>query len=131
MASQRSEDARRRIELDEADRRREAAAAQKLIDDFVATARERGIAPEPLRAHLLDGHDARTHQRGWFLNASRSVAIGENGEYYQLVVPGGLRERLRGVDLEPSDPPLHIGRGGRDGETGMLSEFLAWRLAAG
>ncbi len=131
MASQRAEDARRRIELDEQDRRREGAAAQKLIDEFVTAARQRGIAPEPLQAQLLDGHTAKTDRRGWYLNTKHSLAIGENGEYLQLVVPGGFKERMRGVRLEPSLPPLHVGRGGRDGETGYLKEFLAWRLAAG
>ncbi|AZZ38500.1 hypothetical protein [Acidipropionibacterium jensenii] len=131
MASQRADDARRRIELEEQDRRREGAAAQVLIDGFVVAARDRGIATEPLIAQLLDGHTARTDRHGWYLNASHSLAIGENGEYFQLVVAGGFRERLRGVRLETSLPPLHVGRGGRDGETGYLKEFLAWRLAAG
>lgn len=131
MASQRAEDARRRIELQEQDRRREGAAAQRLIDEFVVAAREQGIATELLQAQLLDGHTARTDCRGWYLNASHSLAIGENGEYFQLVVPGGFKERLRGVTLGPSLPSLHIGRGGRDGETGYLKEFLAWRLEAG
>lgn len=130
MASQRAEDARRRVELQEQDRRREGAAAQQLIDAFVVSAREKGLAIEPLQAQLLDGHTARTDRRGWYLNASHSLAIGEHGEYFQLVVPGGLRERIRGVKLESSLPPLHVGRGGRDGETGYLKEFLAWRLAA-
>lgn len=39
--------------------------------------------------------------------------------------------RLTGVKLQPTDPPLVVGRGGRDGETGDLREFLDWRLAAG
>lgn len=131
MASQRAEDARRRIELDEMDRRREGATAQKLIDAFVEEARAKGLPTEPLRAQLLDGHRAKTGRQGWYLNAKESLAIGENGEYYQLVVPGGLKERLRGVTLEPSLPPLHVGKGGRDGETGYLKEFLEWRLNAG
>jgi hypothetical protein len=48
-----------------------------------------------------------------------------------LTVPGGWKERLTGVKLEPSPPPLVIGKGGKDGETGDLAEFLAWRLQAG
>ena len=46
-------------------------------------------------------------------------------------MPGGLKERLRGVQLRPSPPPLIVGKGGRDGETGDLAEFLARRLAQG
>ena len=34
----------------------------------------------------------------------------------------------RGVFTEPTLAPLVIGRGGRDGETGDLKEFLAWTL---
>ena len=33
--------------------------------------------------------------------------------------------------LRPSPPPLIVGKGGRDGETGDLAEFLARRLAQG
>jgi len=88
----------------------------------------RGMTPVPLRAQLMDGHEARTDKRGWYLNAKHSLAIGENGEYYHLVVTGGFAERLRGVKLHPSLPPMHIGRGGRDGETGELKEFLTWLI---
>lgn len=86
------------------------------------------MTPVPLRAQLMDGHEARTDKRGWYLNAKHSLAIGENGEYYHLVVPGGFAARLRGVKLHPSLPPMHIGRGGRDGETGELKEFLTWLI---
>lgn len=126
VTSKHAVDARLRIELDERARRQEAAQAQRLIDEFLVTARVKGMTPVPLRAQLMDGHEARTDKRGWYLNAKYSLAIGENGEYYQLVVPGGFAERLRGVRLHPSLPPMHIGRGGRDGETGDLKEFLMW-----
>ncbi len=59
------------------------------------------------------------------------MAIGEDGGYYILVVPGGLGERLRGVKLTPTPPPLIVGQGGRDGETGPLTDFLERRLAQG
>jgi hypothetical protein len=48
-----------------------------------------------------------------------------------LTVPGGLRERFTGVRLVATPPPLIVGKGGRDGETGDLAEFLRWRLQAG
>jgi hypothetical protein len=38
-------------------------------------------------------------------------------------------ERLRGVKLAAAPPPLVVGRGGRDGETGDLVEFLDRVLA--
>ena len=129
VTSKRAEDARLRIELEERARRQEAAQAQRLIDDFLAAARAKGMTPEPLRAQLMDGHEARTDRRGWYLNAKHSLAIGEHGEYYQLVVPGGFMERMRGVKLEPSSPPMHIGRGGRDRRSQGVSGLAAGRLS--
>lgn len=129
--SARIENAARRAELAAGDRRAEEARAQRLIDAFVAEAERRGLPSEPLTARLFSGHRVRTGQHGWVLKADRSVAIGTDGGYYQLVVPGGWRERIAGVRLRPSAPPLEIGRGGKDGETGPLSEYLDRRLAAG
>ena len=127
----RAEEAARRVELAAAQERGESLQAQKLIDAFVAEARARGLAPEPLRATLPTGQSVKTDQVGWYLRKNRSLAIGENGNYYVLTVPGGLRERLSGARLQPTPPPLVVGKGGRDGETGSLSDFLRWRLEAG
>lgn len=127
--NQRSEDARLRLELSQAHARNEARAAQALIDDFVAQCRERGIAPEPLRARLIGGPEVKTDKTGWYIRNNKSVAIGENGEFYLMTVPGSLANRVRGVKLEPSLPTLVINRGGRDGDAGDLAEFLAARLA--
>ena len=90
-----------------------------------------GSRAEPLRATLYSGQSVKTDKRGWYLRKNQSVAVGEDGSYYILTVPGGLKERLRGVQLRPSPPPLIVGKGGRDGETGDLAEFLARRLAQG
>ncbi len=73
----------------------------------------------------------KTDKTGWYLRKNESVAVGTDGGYYILTVPGGLKERLRGVKLQPSPPPLIVGKGGRDGETGDLSEFLQRRLEQG
>ena len=127
----RAEDAAQRAELAAAHEKNESRAAQDLIDAFVTEAQAREIAPEPLRATLFDGHGVRTDKTGWYLRKNKSVAIGADGAYYVLTVPGGLRERLGGVKLHPAPPPLEVGRGGRDGETGPLSDFLRWRLEAG
>lgn len=129
--SSRIERAARRAELAAGDRRAEQLRAQRLIDAFVAEAERQGLPSEPLRARLFSGPFIRTDKQGWYLRVDRSVAIGTDGGYYQLVVPGGWRERLTGVRLQPSPPPLEIGRGGKDGETGPLSEYLDRRLAAG
>lgn len=128
MTSSRAEDARRRLELAEQQARREAGEAQVLIDEFVAEARRRGMPTVPLKARTLDGHLVKTDKRGWYLRQNHSIAIDEDGGYHYLVVPGGFMERIRGVQLPGTQPTLVIGRGGRDGETGYLREFLGWVL---
>ena len=126
----RAEEAARRAELAANAARGESKQAQILIDRFVVEARERGIAPHPLRATLYSGQSVKTDKSGWYLRKNQSLAIGEDGSYYVLTVPGGFRERLTGVKLKPSPPPLVVGKGGRDGESGDLGEFLRWRLDA-
>ena len=120
----RAEEAARRAELAAAQERGESVQAQKLIDDFLAEAQRRGIAPEPLRATLYTGQSVKTDKSGWYLRKNRSLAIGDDGAYYILTVPGGLKERIRGVQLKPSLPPLYVGKGGKDGDTGDLREYL-------
>ena len=105
--------------------------AQKLIDAFLAAAKAKGIAPQPLRATLYSGKSVKTNKVGWYLRKNQSVAVGDDGSYYVLIVPGGFRERLSGVKLQPSPPPLVVGKGGKDGETGDLAEFLQLRLEPG
>ena len=125
---QRRADALRRLELAEQAADREASHAQRLIDQFVADAVAAGLEPVPLKATTLDGHVVRTDRRGWYLRQNHSIAIDTDGGYHVLTVPGGLKARLRGVRLEPTRPSLQVGRGGRDGETGDLAEFLTWVL---
>ena len=127
----RAEEAARRAELAAAQERAESQQAQKLIDEFVAAAKAKGIAPGPLRATLYTGQSVKTDKVGWYLRKNQSLAIGEDGSYYVLTVPGGLRERISGVKLQPKPPPLIVGKGGRDGESGDLVDFLRWRLEAG
>jgi hypothetical protein len=127
----RAEEAARRAELAASQERAESRQAQVLIDRFVADAKARGIAPQALRATLYTGQSVKTDKLGWYLRKNQSLAIGEDGSYYVLTVPGGLRERLSGVKLKASPPPLIVGKGGRDGESGDIAEFLRWRLEAG
>ena len=87
----RAEEAARRAELAANANRAESKQAQVLIDRFVADARERGIAPVPLRATLYSGQSVKTDKVGWYLRKNQSLAIGEDGSYYVLTVPGGLR----------------------------------------
>ncbi len=126
---ERAADARRRVEMSESAARREAMAAQVLIDEFVATAMANGPAPVPLKAVTLDGHVVKTDKTGWYIRQNKSIAIDTEGGYHSLTVPGGWVERFRGVKLPGTQPSLTVGKGGRDGETGSLKEFLGWVLA--
>ncbi len=79
--SGRADGAARLAALAQGQQRAESVKAQRLIDEFVATARERGLAAEPLRARLPGGAEVKTDKSGWYLRQDRSVAIGEGGEY--------------------------------------------------
>lgn len=127
-SNSRAEDARRREEMAAAALRNESIATQVQVDEFVATAKSRGLTPEPLRAQLMDGTRVKSDQVGWYLNWARTLAIAPDGRFFQLLTTGGRLARFTGVKLSPSPPPLVIGRGGRDGETGDLKDFLARAL---
>ena len=120
----RREAARIRQELVDAAQRAESVRARVIVDAFVAEARRRGLPTVPLEATLLDGRRVTTNRVGWYVNRAQSVAIGDDGAWYNLLVAGSPLARWRGVSVEPSDPPLVVGLGGRDGESGDLQEFL-------
>lgn len=126
--SQRQADARRRHELAAAAAEAEARAAQEQLDVFVDRLESAGIAPEPLQATLLNGTRVKTDLLGWYLNRARTLAVAPDGRYYQLVTTGSALARFTGVKVQPARPTLVIGRGGRDGETGDLADFLARAL---
>jgi hypothetical protein len=116
----------------EAGRAAEAREAKALIDGFVHRAIERGLTPRTLAARSFDGRSTyRTHVRGWYLKSNRSVAVGEDGEYYVLTVAPSLRARFTGADVASSTPRLIVGAGGGDGETVPLAQLLDRRLDAG
>ncbi len=107
----------------------EAAEARVLIAEFVRKANARGIRPVRLRTRSYDGRSRyRTAVHGWYLRRNESVAVGTDGEFYLLTVPASLRSHLRGARLEPSDPPLVLGKGARDGESIDLTDALAIAL---
>ena len=104
----------------------ETVAARALIADFVQRVTERGVAPVPLAARSYDGRSRyRTPLQGWYLRRNESVAVGTDGQFYVLTVPASLRARLTGVTPAASDPPLVLGKGGRDGESIDLADALA------
>ncbi len=106
-------------------RARESAAAHRLLVEFVEEAGRRGIAPVPLRARSYGGrYRYRTTTSGWYLRRNESVAVGTDGAFYVLGVPASLRALFTGVTLAPSDPPLVLGKGGRDGESIDLPDAL-------
>jgi len=110
----------------------ESARASQLLAQFVADAVAAGIAPERLQARSYSGEGTyRTNVTGWYLKRNRSVGVDTQGRFYVLHCPGGLAARLRGVTVEPSDPPLELGRGARDGESIPLADAIALRLAGG
>jgi len=103
----------------------EAARARALIEDFLARARETGLRPVPLHARGFDGRGRyRTGLQGWYLRRNETVGIDTEGNFYVLAVPGGLKALLTGQRPLPSDPPLVLGRGGKDGESIDLAEAL-------
>jgi hypothetical protein len=127
--SSRRADARRMEELAASALRQEAEAAQVLVDDFVRTTVERGLRPEPLLALLMNGQRVKSDQVGFYINKGKTLAIAPDGRFFKLMTTGGALSRFTGVKLQPSPPPLVIGRGGRDGETGDLKDFLERALA--
>lgn len=108
--------------------RREAAdaqQAQQALLEFTQVARARRMAPVALRARSHDGrHRYRTGLRGWYLRPDEGIAVGQDAQFYILSVPRSLRARLRGARVQPAQPRLVIGEGGRDGERIALRTLL-------
>ena len=69
--------------------------------------------------------------RKWYLNRDGSLGVTPDGGYYVLVTSPSLLARVRGVRLQPVDPPLQVGAGARDGESIALNALLTLRLDAG
>jgi hypothetical protein len=111
---------------------RETARAREMVAAFVRDATERRLPAVPLRALPYSGGSGyRTDLRGWYIHPDRSVAVGVDGGYYVLGVPASLRARLTGARVAPSDPPLIVGEGARDGASAPLTTLLAQALAGG
>lgn len=114
-----------RAAADDRRRARETEQARAMLAEFVTGQRAAGVAPQPLRARVpVRRTTYRTGLTGWYLRANRSLAVGVDGSFYILDVPPSLVARVRGVTVEPSDPPLVVGRGARDGEAIELAELL-------
>jgi len=116
----------------ERQRQSESLKAAVLVRGFAEDAKAAGIEPERLTARAYTGRSLlKTDVTGWYINRACSVGVGIQGDFYLLRAPGGWSSRFKGVHLEPSDPPLELGRGARDGESMPMHKALAIRLAAG
>ena len=110
----------------------ETAQARRLVEDFVAAAKAAGLPVVPLTAGAMNGRSRyRTGLTGWYLKRNGAVAVDEDGHYYLMSAPTSLASRVTGTTVRPTDPPIVVGRGGRDGESIPLAELLSLRLAAG
>ncbi|MFV0287354.1 MAG: hypothetical protein ACK5IM_13380, partial [Demequina sp.] len=132
MDGNRDEDTARRLaQADALERRRlaEVAQAATLVRQFRDDAVSAGITPTRLTARTYDGKARyRTALEGWYLKHDRSVAVGTDGEFYVLSVPASLRGRIAGASVPPAEPPLELGKGGRDGESMPMRQALDQRL---
>jgi hypothetical protein len=107
----------------------ETAQARVLLAGFVEKLKAQGVAPEPLRAPVGGtGTSYRTNVTGWYLRRNRSLGVDPDGNFYILATQASAKSRIAGVRLLPSDPPLIVGLGARDGESMPLKDLLALRL---
>jgi hypothetical protein len=107
----------------------ESAKAQVLLERFVAQALQAELPTEELCARPWSGRGRyRTGVIGWYLRRDHSLGVGLDGSYYVLNVPNVPFGRWRTVHLDPSPPPLELGKGARDGEAVSLETQLQRRL---
>jgi hypothetical protein len=108
----------------------ETAQARKLLADFIEKMQALGIDPQPLRAPVVgSGASYRTNVTGWYLRRNLSLGVDAQGNFYILGMQPNVKARLFGVQVAPSDPPIIIGLGARDGESLPLKQLLELRLA--
>ncbi|TNC17369.1 hypothetical protein FHE66_10880 [Georgenia sp. 311] len=116
-ARQRREAAEAHADMLERRRQAEHDHAARLLREFAAVARDR-LPAERLHVRGYGGKgSARSDVTGWYLRADRAAGMSTDGEFYVLTAPLGLRDRLTGVTLRPTPPPLVLGAGGKDGES--------------
>jgi hypothetical protein len=116
------------------DRRKAAETEQaaKHVVAFLRDAQARQLPTTRLRAGSQNGRGTyRTSLEGWYIKRNQTLAIGVDGNFYIMSAPASLAARVTGVVVHPSDPPLIVGAGGRDGESMALADLLQQRLEAG
>lgn len=113
-------------------REAEARRTAPMVAEFAAAMEAAGVRPTRLRARPYSGGGTlRTDVVGWYVRRDRRAAVGTDGRWYVLVVAPSLRGRLTRVHVEPTDAPLQVGAGGRDGDSVALDVLLRLRLEAG
>lgn len=109
--------------------REESVKAQVLLDAFVEQATQAGVPTEELTARPWSGGGRyKTGVVGWYLKRDQSVGVGADGRFYVLVVAPQRFGRWRTVTVEPTPPPLQVGKGGRDGDSVALDTLLEKRI---
>jgi len=122
----------RRAQALERQRQAESRQAAAMVRKFAEDARTAGIAPVRFTARPYGGGGRyRTDVQGWYLKRDQTVGVGTDGEFYVLSVAPSLKARISGARLEPAEPPLELGKGGRDGESMPMQVALDKRLAGG
>jgi len=107
----------------------ESARAQVILDGFVERATQAGLATEALTVRPWSGGGRyRTGVVGWYLKRDQSVGVDTEGRFYVLVVAPHRLGRWRTVTIEPTPPPLQVGKGGRDGDSVALDTLLQKRM---
>ncbi len=122
---QKSLNARHLAEELERRQKRESEQAAAMLREFVAQATAKRIEPVRLYARGYNGSTRyKTNVVGWYLKQNESVAVDTDANFYVLSVQGGLVARFTGTTVAPSDPPLVLGLGGRDGESLDMKEAI-------
>jgi len=99
--------------------------AEAQIAKFLPVVLAHGPAPVPLVVTGYGGRgQAKTNLKGWYLRNDRTAGLSTEGKFYVLTAPLSPLERLRGIKIQPTRPPLILGEGGKDGDTIELSEAL-------
>ena len=110
----------------------EARLTAPMVEAFAEAMRSAGVEATRLRARPYSGSGSlRTDVVGWYVRRDQRAAVGTDGRWYVLVVAPSLRGRFAGIHVEPSDAPLQVGAGGRDGDSVALDVLLRLRLDAG
>ncbi|MCL1800911.1 MAG: hypothetical protein FWG25_06065 [Promicromonosporaceae bacterium] len=99
--------------------------AEAMLAAFLPKVKAFGPPPVKLQVKGYGGQGvARTNLTGWYLRVDGTAALGTDGKFYVLIAPLSSLDRIRGVKVPPSRPPLILGEGGKDGDSVDLADAL-------